>query len=72
MSRRKVVLTGGAGYLAGRMLPELRDRYDLTLLDVRTQNRSGEEVEGVAVADLLNPDRDAYREHFRRNPLRVR
>lgn len=65
MSRRKVVITGAAGYLAGRMLSELRQRYDLTLLDIRTQNRSGEEVEGVTVVDLLDPDRDAYRKHFK-------
>ena len=65
MPDRKVVVTGAAGYVAGRMLPALRDRYDLTLLDVRTRNRAGEEVEGVIIADLTDPNRDAYREHFR-------
>ena len=62
---RKVVLTGAAGYVAGRMLSALRQRYDLTLLDVRTADRGGEEVEGIVATDLVNPDRDAYREHFR-------
>ena len=62
---RKVVLTGAAGYVAGRMLSALRQRYDLTLLDVRTADRGGEEVEGIIATDLVNPDRDAYREHFR-------
>jgi len=47
------------------MLPELRERYDLTLLDVRTVDRDGTEVPGVVAVDLLNTDRDAYREHFR-------
>jgi len=65
MPRSKVVITGGAGYIAGRMLPALRERYDLTLLDVKTTNREGREVEGVIVTDLLNRDRDAYRRHFR-------
>ena len=65
MAKRKVVLTGGAGYVAGRMLPELRKRYDLTLLDIKTKNRDGEEVEGVNIADLVNNDREGYRGHFR-------
>ncbi len=65
MAKRKVVITGAAGYIAGRILPAFRERYDLTLLDIRTTNRDGEEVEGVVVTDLLNRDRDAYREYFR-------
>ena len=65
MPKRKVVITGGAGYIAGRMLPALRERYDLTLLDVRTTNREGKEVEGVQIADLLDRNRDAYRQRFR-------
>ena len=65
MAKKKVVLTGASGYVAGRMLPALRERYDLTLLDVKTTDREGDEVEGVQVVDLINPDRDAYRAHFR-------
>lgn len=65
MAKRKVVITGAAGYIAGRMLPALRERYDLTLLDVKKTNREGKEVEGVLLADLLNRDRDTYRHHFR-------
>ena len=65
MAKRKVVVTGASGYIAGRMLPDLRERYDLTLLDVKTTNRDGEEVEGIVIADLLERNRDSYREHFR-------
>ncbi len=65
MPKRKVVITGGAGYIAGRMLPVLRERYDLTLLDVKTTNREGKEVEGVQIANLLDRNRDAYRHHFK-------
>lgn len=65
MSERKVVITGASGYIAGLMLPALRERYDLTLLDLKTTNRQGEEVEGVIVVDLLDRDRDACREYFR-------
>ena len=55
MAKKKVVLTGASGYVAGRMLPALRERYDLTLLDVKTTNREGDEVEGVQVVDLDKP-----------------
>lgn len=65
MNRKKVVLTGAAGRIAGLMLPGLRERYDLLPLDVRRTDRNGNKVEGVVTADLLKPDRDAYREHFR-------
>ena len=63
--RKKVVVTGASGYIAALMLPALRERYDLTLLDIRTTDRDGNEVEGVQIADLLNRDRDTYRHHFR-------
>jgi hypothetical protein len=63
--RKKVVVTGASGFIAGLMLPALRERYDLTLLDVRTTDRDGNAVEGVQIADLLNRDRDTYRHHFR-------
>lgn len=62
--RRRVVITGAAGYVAGLMLPDLRRRYDLTLLDVRREDRNGNPVEGVEVADLTKQDRDTYRAHF--------
>ncbi|MBL7202435.1 MAG: NAD(P)-dependent oxidoreductase [Anaerolineae bacterium] len=62
--RKKVVVTGAAGLIAGQMLPALRERYGLTLLDVRTTDREGNEVEGVQVVDLLNRDRDGYRAFF--------
>ena len=65
MAKRKVVLTGACGYVSGRMLDALRERYELTLLDVRTSDPDGKEIDGVHVVDLLNRDRDAYREHFR-------
>ena len=65
MSKRKVVVTGAAGRMAGLILNDLRERYDLTALDIRTTNREGEEIDGVQIVDLLNEDRTAYRQHFR-------
>ncbi|SVB88903.1 uncharacterized protein METZ01_LOCUS241757, partial [marine metagenome] len=55
---------GAAGKIANQVLPAMRERYELTLLDLRDTNRQGQPVEGVQVADLLNPDRDTYRSHF--------
>lgn len=65
MTKRKVVVTGAAGYIVSRMLDEFRQRYDLTLLDVTRQRADGSEVADIAVVDLTDPDRDAYRAHFR-------
>jgi NAD+ dependent glucose-6-phosphate dehydrogenase len=65
LARKRVVVTGAAGYVAQRMLPELRERWDLVLLDVRSTTRDGKPVPGLIVADLTKPDRNEYRQHFR-------
>ncbi len=62
--KRKVVITGASGYIASLLLPAFRQRYDLTLLDIRTVDRDGNQVEGVQIADLTQRDRDSYRHHF--------
>ena len=62
--RRKVVVTGASGLIAGLVLPALRERYDLTLLDIRPTDRNGKYLEGIHCVDLLHRDRDAYREYF--------
>jgi hypothetical protein len=64
-SKRRVVLTGASGYIAQRMFPELAARWDLVPIDVRATSRDGKPVPGIVVADLTQPDRDAYRQHFR-------
>lgn len=51
--KRRVLLTGASGTIAGQLLPALRERYDLRLLDVCSTNRAGAEVEGVEVVDVL-------------------
>ena len=52
----RVLLTGATGYIAGQLLPAFRERYDLTLLDVREEDSSGSRIEGVWVVDLLDGD----------------
>ncbi len=65
MSKRRVVLIGAAGYIAQRMLPELRDRWDLLPIDVTATTRDGKTIPGIVVTDLTRPDRNEYRQHFR-------
>jgi NAD+ dependent glucose-6-phosphate dehydrogenase len=65
MAKKRVVVTGAAGYVAQRMMKALRERFDLVLLDATDKMRNGAVVPGLHVIDLTNPDRDRYREHFR-------
>ena len=37
MTKRKIVVTGASGYVAGRMLPSLQERYETVLLDLSTR-----------------------------------
>src|SRR5947209_11442534 len=64
VAQRKVLVTGATGYIASLVLPALRERYDLTLIDVRTARRDGTEVEGAQIADLLNDDFESLRRFF--------
>jgi hypothetical protein len=65
MANRKVLVTGATGYIASRLLPGLRGRYDLTLLDVRPTRGDGTPVEGVQTANLLSDDPETLRPFFR-------
>ena len=77
MAVRKVLMTGASGYVASQLLPTFQQRYDTLLIDASTlysrgrsswpdleQNRQGEHVEGVATADLNDPDRSSYARYF--------
>ena len=63
-NRKKIVLTGASGTIAGLVLPALRERYDLVPVDIRGENRHGEKIPDIQIADLSADDRDAYRAHF--------
>ena len=65
MAKRRVVLTGAAGYVAQRMFGELSQRWDLVPIDVRDTTPGGASVPGLVVADLTKPNRDEYRHLFR-------
>ncbi len=64
MAKRRVLLTGATGYIAGQLLPAFRERYDLRLIDVRRENRAGETVEGVEIVDLLDGDSATLAPYF--------
>ena len=61
MAQRKVLITGATGYIATRLLPGIRDRYDLTLVDIRATSGDGNQVEGVQIADVLRDDLEKLR-----------
>ena len=65
MNRRRVVVTGAAGTIAQRMLPELGDRWDVIPVDIRPTTRDGTPIPGIVIADLIKPDRNEYRHIFR-------
>ncbi|MGW0231932.1 NAD-dependent epimerase/dehydratase family protein [Actinopolymorpha singaporensis] len=56
-ARRRVLVTGATGYIAGQLVPELRERYDVRALDVRP----GPDVE---VVDLLDTPASELAEYF--------
>ena len=64
MSKRKVLVTGASGYIASLMLPTLRDHFDLTLADISEIDRDGNKVEGVSIANFIDPDRSKYAHLF--------
>lgn len=57
--RKTILVTGGAGYLAGQLLPEFAERYDLRLVDVAGKPAADGRPEVVA-ADLTDPDTSGY------------
>jgi hypothetical protein len=64
MAKQKVLVTGATGYVAGRLLPGIAERYDLTLVDVRATRGDGTPVAGARVADLLHDDLESLRPLF--------
>ena len=59
MPRLRVLVTGATGYIAKQLLPAFRERYELTLIDLRTHDAEGRPVEGVRVVDLLREREEA-------------
>ncbi len=54
--KKRVVVTGATGYIAQQILPVLRERYQLRLIDIKAEGRAGHLVAGVESVDLLSAD----------------
>jgi len=65
MAKRNVLITGAAGYLAGQLLPVFRERYHLTLLDIRKQRRDGTLLQDINEVDLVDHNLENYRKYFK-------
>ncbi len=65
MAKRRVVITGAAGYVAQRMFKALDERWDVVPIDIKSTTRDGKSVPRLVVSDLTQPDRNAYRAHFK-------
>lgn len=65
MARKRVLVTGAKGIIASRIIPDLKSRYDLILLDIKDMADQREEGVDTVVADILDRNRDVYRKHFR-------
>ena len=48
MARKRVLITGAAGYLSRQLLPVFRERYDLVLLD----RRKPDDIDDIIEIDL--------------------
>jgi nucleoside-diphosphate-sugar epimerase len=60
----RVLLTGATGYIASQLLPVFRQRYELSLIDVRTTNALGQPVEGVELLNLVDDPDEKLRPRF--------
>ena len=53
---RRVLVTGATGSIATQVLPALRERYELVLLDLKDATPDGAVREGVTIADLTDQE----------------
>ena len=63
-AKRRVLMTGGSGYVASLMREEFAAKYDLVLADVTNKDRNGNTVVGVNIVDLGDTDRTKYQHLF--------
>ena len=63
MSIKKILITGASGYVAAQLIPELKEKYELVLLDVQNKSLDIPDVPQVQAADLTDQSRSTY-EHF--------
>lgn len=64
MQKRKILITGAAGYIASQLLPVFRGKYELTLLDVKETDPKGNKVPGLKITNLADSDFEKYQDYF--------
>jgi uncharacterized protein YbjT (DUF2867 family) len=52
MARKRVLITGAAGYLSRQLLPVFRERYDLVLLGRRKPHAPQDDSDRVLAGDI--------------------
>lgn len=62
--KKRIVVTGGSGYIASKLIPALKKSYEYILLDIQPPPIN-EKVHDIHIVDLSNPDIDTYREYFK-------
>lgn len=63
MAKRRVLITGGGGYLAGQLIDNFDGRYDLRLVDV-ADGPATDAHPVIAAHDLTNPDISGFESIF--------
>ena len=52
MAKKRVVVIGASGYVAGQMLPTLREKYETVLLDASPTTSPGRHVASTGTIPL--------------------
>ncbi len=65
MSIKKILITGASGYVAAQLIPALKEKYELVLLDVQNKSLDIPDVPQVQGADLTDQSRSNYEHFFR-------
>lgn len=65
MSIKKILITGASGYVAAQLIPALKEKYELVLLDVQNKSLDIPDVPQVQAADLTDQSRSNYEHFFR-------
>lgn len=65
MIKKEVLITGACGTIASKIIPDLKEIYDLKMTDLKSINIKGEYIADLQTADLLDNNRDNYRVLFK-------
>ena len=64
MGKRKVLITGAAGYVASLIREHFANKYDLVMADITNKTIDGTKLDEVHIVDFINTDRSGYSNLF--------